>query len=255
MRRLSLTAVALFATVALFVPTTAQANWGVDNECGKKSTPNEHCYAVSERNVAPYGGVLASILFADIDYNTFPSAEVPLTSGTFLDNEEWVTFDTSNEWIETGESVGETRFGESEEDALLIHPFYAQSKKRSNKKIEYEEYTSPDTMPAGGAAFTKGNPTEEAYNHFVIYDREVNGRFDIYWGPNEVGYYSGWPHFLLYQEAGTEVAETSRPYEYGRDEVADSDGGEWTPWEGDKWTDTNGAICLEANEESHAAGN
>jgi hypothetical protein len=155
-------------------------------------------------------------------------------------------------WIETGQVIGSSPYDQSNQESVEIHPFYAEKKEAG----EFKLYISPSTVPAGGPAFTKSNPTEEAYNHYVLYDSEVNGRWHIYWGCCEVGYYGGgWPTFLDYQQAGIEVADESRPYEYGRQEAADSDGGSWTPWEHDTWSNEDKGICLEANEESHAEGN
>ncbi len=212
---------------------------------------------MSERNVAPWGGVLASIDFVDTDYNTYPTVSV---REGFVNNEEWISFEADGDegWIETGQSMGDPYQG-SEQESVEIHPFYAEqiyfgSNYNKGKGTYYEEL-SPETLPAGGPAFTKSDPKEEAYNHYVLYDPEQNGRWHIYWGCCEVGYYGGgWPAFLTYQQAGIEVATWARPYEYGRQEVADSDGGAWTPWEHDTWSNEDKGICLEANEEDHNEG-
>lgn len=65
-----------------------------------------------------------------------------------------------------------------------------------------------------------------------------------------MGYYGGgWPEFLTEQEAGAEAADEDKPAEYGRQEVAASNGGEWSPWSGDSWVH-DPAMCIESNEES-----
>jgi hypothetical protein len=237
----------LGALCVFCMPATAQANWGPSNECGVKAEPkNEHCYALSERNTAAYGGVLASIDFVDTDYNSYPIVSVP--AGGFVTNEEWISFESQGVtgWIETGQAMGDP-YDSSNQESVEVHPFYAEE--RSNG--EYHEYLSPSTLPAGGPAFEKSEP----YNHYVLFDSEKNGRWHIYWGCCEVGYYGGgWPVYLTEQEAGIEAATSSRPYEYGREEVADSDGGAWTPWEHDTWFNGDKGICLEANEEDHNEG-
>jgi hypothetical protein len=243
----------LGAVCAMCLPATALASkWGPRSECGYGEL--EHCYAVSERNVASYGGVLASIDFVDTDYNTYPT--VAVREG-YVDNEEWISFpaDGDEGWIETGQAMGYPYQG-SEQASVEIHPFYAEKiyfgSDYNHGKGTYHEELSPEVLPAGGPAFEKPEP----YNHYVLYDPERTGLWRIYWGCCEVGSYGGgWPAYLTYQEAGIEAATWSRPYEWGRQEVADSDGGAWTPWEHDTWWNEDKGICLEANEESHAEGN
>jgi hypothetical protein len=118
------------------------------------------------------------------------------------------------------------------------HPFYAE---QLNGK--YKEYLSPGTVPAN------------SYNHYVLFDASANGIWHIYWGCCEVGYYGGgWPVYLMEQEAGIEAATPEQPYNWGRQEVAASNGGEWTAWTG-ATTYHDPGICLATNVESSAAGN
>jgi hypothetical protein len=261
MRKLLL---ALCALAALVLPAAAQAaKWGPKSECGGTSSPNTHCYALSERNVAPYGGVLASIDFVDTDYNTYPTVNIPESTGggeNFVTNEEWIEFGTykgKEGWIETGQIMG--AYGGSPQYRVEIHPFYAEEiyygSDWNNGNGTFHKTTAEYTLPAGGAAFTKANPSTEAYNHYVLFDPEQESIWRIYWGCCEVASYGGgWPAFLQYQESGIEAADEYRPTEYGRDEVADSDGGTWTPWEHDTWYNGDKGICLEANEEDHNEG-
>lgn len=243
-----------FALMSLVFSSSAQASWGPNNECSVKEEPNGHCYGLAERNVARWGGVLASIDFVDTDYNTDPPAYVP--SGGFVSNEEWISFpaDGDKGWIETGQAMGEP-YDSSLRESVEIHPFFAEKiyfgSDYNKGKGTYHEYLSPGTLPAGGAAFEKSEP----YNHYVLYDPEQNGLWRIYWGCCEVGSYGGgWPAFLTYQEAGVEAAATSKPLEWGRQEVADSDGGTWTPWEPGEMRYHSPAITIENNEEDSAAG-
>lgn len=254
--------ISLGALGALCLPASAQAFWGPHHECAGETEvqkgEGEHCYALAERNVASYGGVLASIDFVDTDYNTYPTVSIP--AGGFVDNEEWISFPADHDegWIETGQAMG-LPYDNSSQQSVEIHPFFAEKiyfgSDYNHGKGTYHETLAEYTLPAGGPAFAKHNPIEEAYNHYSIFDAEKNGDWHIYWGCCEVGSYGGgWPVYLTYQEAGIEAAAASRPYEYGRQEVADSDGGAWGPWSNDKWY-AQAPVCIEANEESHAEGN
>lgn len=49
---------ALLATM-LMSGTPAQAKWGPKSNCGIRSTPNEHCYAVSKRPTGVYASIAA----------------------------------------------------------------------------------------------------------------------------------------------------------------------------------------------------
>jgi hypothetical protein len=213
-------------SVLAFAPRPALASWGPSvPHCS--AGEGHHCYATSYRNIKKYGGVLASIDFVDTT-----SADV--TSFAFVDEEEWIAWPetTSYGWIETGQADG-SPYGCCEE-----HPFWAQQTPGG----VYSEYTSPGTVPLN------------SYNHYVIYDAESNGTYHIYWGCCEVHSISGRPKYLYEQEAGIEAATEARPYQWGRQEVAASDGGEWTPWSGDSWFRSPG-ICMTSNVDSSAAGN
>jgi hypothetical protein len=236
-----------FVAIILAFAGPATAAWGPNSECeGRISPTNKHCYAYVTRNIQKFGGVLASIDFVDTDYNTYPTVEVPKSAEeSFVTMEEWIQFPGGPAgFIETGQEEG--IYGTSGAERVVIHPFYAEEQSKVFKH-EFSELV----VPAGGPAFEKAEP----YNHYVLYDSEKNGRWHIYWGCCEVGYYGGgWPVYLTEQKAGLEAGDASRPKEYGRHEVAASDGGEWTPWSGSSWQHQP-AICIEANEESHAEGN
>lgn len=243
------TALILLGSVAsLLLPASASASWGPHNECNLSSEPNKHCYGLAARNVAPYGGVLASIMYADTDYNRYPEVSIGTNSHeAFVDNEQWITFESQKVggWIETGQTAG-FPYDYQHQEAVELHPFYAEDTPQGR----YSEYTSPQTVGAGGGAFEFAEP----YNHYVLFDKEINGIWHVYWGCCEVHTYSGWPKYLTYQEAGVEAAAGEMPKEWGRQEVWDSDGGEWTPWSPGESQYASPAICKEANEEDHSAG-
>ncbi len=262
MSRYSHVTVAIAAAVVMagVVAGPVQASWGPKSECEATAEPkNEHCYALAKREITKYGGVLASIDFVDTDYDTYPTVYVPEVAPgrkeSFVTMEQWIAFPGAGDkgWIETGQIMGD--FGGTAEQRVSIHPFYAEQvyfgTDYNGGKGTFNHEFSEETVPAGGPAFEKSEP----YNHYVLFDSEVNGRWHIYWICCEVGYYGGgWPDYLTEQEAGSEAAAESKPTEYGRQEVAASDGGAWGPWSGDTWF-ANSAMCIEDNEESHAEGN
>ncbi len=209
--------------------SSASARWGSEH-CSEVS----HCYGLAGRNIEAYGGVLASIDFVDNQSGNFEGHTVPSAPGGFVDGEEWISWPkrSEEEWIETGQANGEP-FSCCEE-----HPFYAEM-----LKGVYKEYISSGTVPLN------------SYNHYVLFDSEINGRWHIYWGCCEVGYYGGgWPAYLMNQEGGIEAATPEQPYVWGSDEVAASNGGEWTPWSGD-WHYHDPGICVITNTEAPSEGN
>jgi hypothetical protein len=228
-----LSASSLVVVLALALVSSAQANWGPKNNCGYKTskTTNEHCYALAER-----GGVskLASIAFEDTTSSEVPHWE---NGEIFTSNEEWISFEGHPGWIEEG-WIEDGQLAGAALGCCEMHPFYAEEYK-GTLKLEL----SPGTMPLN------------RYNHYVIFDSEVNGRWHLYWESGEAGYYGGgWPTYYNAQEAGIEASDNVKPYEWGRDEVAASNGGEWSAWTGaTKWKSPG--ICQEANIESGAAGN
>jgi hypothetical protein len=222
---LSLVAISCMGTLT----ASASARWGKEH-CSEVT----HCYGLAGRNIEAYGGVLASIDFVDNPSGSFEGHTVPGATGGFVDGEEWISWPKKpEEWIETGQANG---FPYS---CCVEHPFYAEQ-----LKGVYKEYLSPGTVALN------------TYNHYVLFDSEINGRWHIYWGCCEVGYYGGgWPAYLMNQEAGIEAATAEQPYVWGSDEVAASNGGEWTPWSPGLWTLHDPGICVITNPESPSAGN
>jgi hypothetical protein len=205
----------------------AQARWG-NEHCSLYT----HCYGLAVRNAEKYGGFLASIDYVDttpVDYN---GIWAPDATNEFVDEEQWISWPkiSQEEWIETGQSNGQY-------NCCTEHPFYAQQKKGI-----YKEYLSPGEMPLN------------TYNHYVLFDAEGNGTWHIYWGCCEVWHYDYWPKYLMEQEAGIEAATAEQPYNWGRQMVAASDGGEWWPWTG-TWILKEPGICTATNVESSAEGN
>lgn len=226
LRRSRLARVACLLLLGLaLTPVSAQASWGPEH-CS--AGEGHHCYALSYRNITSYGGVLASIDFVD-------TLAASVEAGGRVSNEQWISFPNTRseaEWIETGQVAGNPR-GCCEE-----FPFYAEM-----LRGVYHEHLGASTV------------TFNSYNHYVLFDPEANGRWIIYWGCCEVGSYGGgWPAYLTEQEGGIEAATDSRPAVSGRQEVAASDGGEWTPWSGAALF-RMGGICASGNPESGAAGN
>jgi hypothetical protein len=225
----------LCLTIALTIlssSATARALWA-GSKCGY--SVSMHCYGLDGRNIEKYGGVLASIDFVDTTPVVYEGIQTPNADygEGFVDEEQWISWPTKpGEWIETGQSDGYPY------SCCSMHPFYAEELRGG-----YHEYLSPGTVPAG------------EYNHYVLYDPSVNGLWRIYWGCCEVGSYGGgWPAYLMKQEGGIEAATPGQPYNWGKQQVAASDGGEWTPWSGASMLKTAG-ICVAPNSESPAAGN
>jgi hypothetical protein len=208
--------------------SAAQATWGNHGECG--ISENHHCYALTEHTVT----ALASIDFVYTMVMDNPEWE----RGAFTTNEQWIGFSSEpNGWIETG-TIGGNGVGTGN-SCCSLHPYYAEQLKGVFKETESE-----------------GTVPDHTYNHYVLYDAEDNGRWHIYWGCCEVGYYGGgWPTKFNEQEAGVEAAAESEPWAWMHDEVAWSQGGTWYPWTGAKGFTKGDTMCIGANPESPAEGN
>jgi hypothetical protein len=232
----------VFVSSALLVTmlmsgTPAQAKWGPKNNCGIRSTPNEHCYAVSKRPT----GVYASIAAEDNE-----NAHVyDWGNGGFIDNEQWVSFYNQGVegWIEDGITIGNDR------DCCTAYPFIAEDTPKI--KGGYYEYIAPGPVASGSGE----------YNYDLIFDAEHNGVYRVYWSTatntwnwTEVTRFSGWPVWISEEEGGMEAASEDAPLHAGRQEVAASNGGEWWPWGGATWYHSPG-VCIGSNRELPAAGN
>jgi hypothetical protein len=206
---------------------SAEATWG--GHCSEGN--GHHCYAHAGRNIQRFGGVLASIVYID---TTGANA-----NGGFVDEEQWISFPgtekDNGDWIETGQISGYLPKSGGYE-CCTMHPFYAEE--GPGKDPYKEEEDEAVVMP------------QNNYNHYVLFDAEVNGGWDIYWESGLVGRYGGgWPEYLTYQEAGIEAASEARPSEWGRDQTYASDGGAWGSWAtGDEYFYSSG-ICAEQNTE------
>jgi len=222
-----LISVAFVGLLMLTTATPALASWpstivGGANECN--GTESGHCYALSEHHV----NAIASIAFIkDLNANVSEWAK-----GARSSHEQWISFGKENEWIETGDVTGYPY------NCCSPHPYYAEQKSGT-----YKEELSTGVVPGG------------AYNHYILYDQERNGRWHVYFNCCEVGSYGGgWPEKFSLQEAGVEAVSTSEPGSLSRQEVAWSEGGEWFPWTGATWYKDLG-LCIKTNPESGAAGN
>ena len=228
--RSSLMAAALVLTL-LYWPAAAQAKWGPNDECGQRSSPNEHCYALSYRSTK----YLASIAAED----TLTLEVHDWATGGFIDAEQWIWFNNENRWIETGQTAGEG-YG-----CCTLHQFYAEQNSEG-----YRQWVSPGHVEGGA----------NVYNYFLLFDGGDNGQWQIEWGCSQnssvwclVKTYGGWPVDFNHQEAGEEDATEIEPNESGRDEVAASDGGEWYPWRGAEYYKSP-ALELRSNPQDQAAG-
>lgn len=204
---------------------SAEATWG--GHCSEGE--GHHCYALAGRNIQRYGGVLASIVYVD---TTGANA-----NGGVVNEEQWISFPGTEkdvgDWIEAGQTSGLRENGAYE--CCTMHPFYAEvGPGKDAYKVTEGEYAMP-----------KNN-----YNHYVLFDAEVNGGWDIYWESTLVGRYGGgWPAYLTEQEAGIEAASEARPSEWGRDQTYASDGGAWSSWATGVKYYYNSGICAEQNSE------
>jgi hypothetical protein len=223
-----------FAAVLVFGASAspAAARWG-RGECSEVI----HCYGLAKRNIERYGGVLASIDFVEttpVVYNGLQTPYVPPIGAGVINEEEWISWPGQlggGSWVETGQSNGYPY------DCCHEYPFFAQ-----NQNGKYWEHLATSTVPVG------------SYNHYVLYDAQRNGIWRIYWGCCEVGGLTGWPVFLMQQEAGIEAASAEQPYNWGKQLVAASDGGQWTPWTG-AIREPEPGICVATNNENGSAGN
>ncbi|MGA9313871.1 MAG: hypothetical protein WBV77_04480 [Solirubrobacteraceae bacterium] len=204
---------------------SAEAGWGGRCSAGE----NHHCYATAGRNIQRYGGVLASIVYVD-------TTGVNANDGV-VNEEQWINFPgterDNGDWIEAGQTSGIRENGSYE--CCTMRPFYAEM---GPGKDKYQVHEDENAVP------------QNSYNHYVLFDAEVNGGWDIYWGNTLVGRYGGgWPAYLTEQEAGIEVASEARPSEWGRDQTYASDGGAWSSWATGVEYFYNSGICAEQNTE------
>lgn len=225
---------------------TAQARWG-----NEKCSGSTHCYAISSLfGQSAKGGV---------DYVNMESANVPeYANGGFVDDEMWVSFpETGDGWLEIGLTAGWNPGGTS--DCCTRRPFIAHAVYRAGQELHgYEEYVWSTTV-AYPEARTK------------IEDPSLNGNWCEYFtnGPNwqavdchtKPGY---WTVHAGGLEAGVETSsENTRPYNSGRQEVAEVvNGGGWVPWNGSIRETVNGlgqsaagVMCIGINPYSNYPGN
>lgn len=207
----------IVGTLILVSVVSAQASWPTGfGEC--KFAEGSHCYALSEHS----GEALSSIVFIKDLWADIPEWE----TGAFSSHEQWITFGSSSEWIETGDISG---YGFS---CCSPHPFYAEQ-----REGVFKSELSPGIVPSG------------EYNHYILYDSENNGRWHVFWNCCEVGSEEGWPKKFSKEEAGVEVDSETEPASLARQLVAWSEGGEWYPWTGSEWYASPG-LCVKTNPES-----
>jgi hypothetical protein len=223
------------AALALLGAAPADARWGPYENCSKAT----HCYAQSERTTRVYDSIAAEDNETAIVYDW--------GNGGFYTNEQWVSFENqgaqyANTWIENGQIIG------AYNDCCTAFPFYAEE----TPAHQFHIYITPGPVASGSGQ----------YNYDLIADPEHNGAYHLYWSSatNTAGWFEvaryggGWPAWITEQTAGLEVSSDDNPYHAGRQYVAASDGGEWSPWSGANWYHDPG-ICIGHNRENPAPGN
>ena len=129
--------------------------------------------------------------------------------GYFVDDEMWVSFQSSGGWLEIGQTAGYSEAGET--NCCTLHPFIAHAVYTGSKgEIHgYEEYTwiAVDAEPT---------------NLYKVEDAADNGNWCEYiWNSvvdchSKSGYWSTYSDEL---EAGIEAASNIKPYNGGSQEV------------------------------------
>ncbi|HXP99595.1 MAG TPA: hypothetical protein VN845_05970 [Solirubrobacteraceae bacterium] len=193
--------------------TPARASWG-KGECYESESA--HCYAYTEWEMTHAGESVKGA--EDIPDTTL--MDVPeYANGSFVDDEMWLGFSSSEGWLEIGQEAG------SNKSCCTLHPFIAHAEYRnsSGHAIGYEEYTWNEV-------------DAEPRNLYRIEDPSANGTWCEYIWNNLVdchakpGYWSTYANEL---EAGMEVYANSKPTNAGSQEVDYiAHGGEHRAWGG-----------------------
>lgn len=230
--------------VALVLASPAAASWG-KGECYEGEAG--HCYALTEWVMTHSGESVKGAV--DIPDTTAMDVS-EYASGAFVNDEMWLSFQSSGGWLEIGQTAGN---GES---CCTLHPFIAHAEYVNGKGqiIGYQEYIWK-TVDA------------EPRNVYEIEDPSANGTWCEYiWG-NEVdchskpGYWSTYSNTL---EAGIEAYSNSHPSNAGSQEVAYvAHGGEHRAWGGSSKVygyispgpELAGELCETPNYSSNYPGN
>jgi hypothetical protein len=189
--------------IALTQAGSAAAVW--DGHC--KFLPSEdHCYGLAEWNMKSPEHVRGGVLFMTTTYQDV----YDWNTGAFIDNEMWVSWKGTGNWLESGQTVGNGK------DCCTIDAFWA-----------YEHNGNYAEFVAGAVP--------QKTNHYIIEDPAENGNWCIYWGNYVLQRcFSGWfPASANQLESGLEAATDVKPSNEAVWEVAYVDSyGNWHPWKG-----------------------
>ena len=190
----------LAAMVILLVTAIpSAASWG-KGECYEAE--GHHCYSMTEWLMTHSG---ENVKGAE-DIPETSSMNVPeWESGSFVDNEMWLSFNSSGGWLEIGQEGGNGL------SCCTLHPFIAHNEyvNSSGQLIGYEEYTWQEV---------NASPR----NLYRIEDPGANGTWCEYIWNNQVDCKSKPGHWGTYADdlqAGIEAFAGTKPSNSGNQEV------------------------------------
>jgi hypothetical protein len=183
------------------VPTSASASWGWSWEKGEHCSQgnNHHCYALSEWIMKGSEQVEGSLAYQWTESMNVPGWE----SGAFIDNEEWVSFQSTGYWVEVGQTAGEDM------DCCSLHSFYAW-----DNASGYSQYVAPWTVGAN------------EWKLYQVSGQNHNGTWCLYFGSTQVRCPTGFSDYSDELQVGAEYATETEPSNTGHEET--------NGWWGDK---------------------
>jgi hypothetical protein len=234
--------------LALVLAAPAWASWGNGHcELGE----GRHCYSITAwRMHDPPESVKGGLAFITTNDITVPE----FANGSFVDDEMWVSFQSSGGWLEIGQTAGNGGVTPGQGDCCTLHPFIAHAEWCCNGKGE----------PVGYEEYLWWTVHAEPRNLYKIEDPAANGYWCEYIWENGVDCHSKpghWPAYADDLEAGIEAASNSRPYNGGSQEVAAvARDGSHRSWTGSQThaieeRDPSGVMCETPNWSSNYPGN
>ncbi len=177
-------------------------------------TVSKHCYATVE-NHATFEGTWVDLLTS--------AAEVyDWKEGSFLDNEQWTSFEGGG-WVEDGDEVS----NKNESNGKYLRYFYAKE-----YPVGFEHYYVYffSTGPKDGEWF------------YVQEQDEGNGTWCAFINGGEVYCIAGLPLYSTEQESGLEVGANVQPYNYGTTYGwgMELGTGDWSTWHNRTYFNGNG---------------
>jgi hypothetical protein len=230
------------ALACALATTPAQASWGSPS-CSQGE--HHHCYAVTKWTMDdPPESVKGGVAFITTSLIDVPE----WATNAFVDDELWVSFQSSGGWFEAGQEAG------SDINCCSLHAFWAYSLNAEGKGYVEKTYREFEDSPT---------------SKFYIEDRGGNSDWCLYWAEDNVlvECKSGtFPPYADVLTAGIEAGSESRPYNEGSQEVAAVfREGTWHSWQGSKTAAVGeartysgapeSAMCIEPNWKSNAPGN